>query len=969
MSQILAKYGLLEGLAKHREVDVWFVQNLSPGYDEARYQVAYGFGVEASGHPALAALLDYETAVSVQLRHPQIEPTVGAGRDGSHTWFVHEVRAGESLHHTFRTLQERGYPTLTVPLALAIAKTVCDALHAAHTAKNAAGWSLNACHGGFDLTNVKLTYEGEIHLQGFGSSKIRRQATLMGLGSLGRNRLGYISPEEVSGKPADVRSDVYSVGVLLWEVLTGETIFQGTNFKAEIVNTIPARPSSLNSKVTPALDALVLRALSKNPAERFQNCEHMGLELGKLVGDVSKALERVPRVLEQLFPERKTDWQRFLSAAYSGKSADAAGLAAKLLGRSDNEDTQLKTVSQDDLRQTAEADAHLQDELLRASLSGRPLGPGWESAPIGEAASMITQDWAEESIPRMDRQQQLDPDQSTPVSTAVWEDDLQETIPGGVPAPAAAPTPPPEPEPELPADPALIETHLAYKPTPIPEEVATHMAYKPSPMPGDSPEAKQAPAVQPLDAPIVSQELNARGPEPEELPPFEDEDEEEAFVEPFDVDLIVAAPELAAQSSEEAPVLEIIRTSAGKALDIEVLRHGLKRYKRVNSGVRARKSGKKAVLSFKEPVQGWLRRARNPRETLGADKKLVLEVGDVAQFEEGDITYHVRFFRPQLPPKGERQLVSAAQIKIYAAAIAISLVMHGLGGVGALLTSHLGVELTVKKPDQIEVFAEGTLEKPKPAEKKPKPPPKVEKPKPQRIEPKPPSDPTEAQAKIPKSVREVLDKRLKSNPGRSTEEKADSLISALTTPVKGDGATIQDVVTNIDAVARPGASNAAFNVTGTLGKIEGGGVNIATSKGGSKIGDIGGAVSTNVGKLDKREGAGKIRGKANAVRALSKVQGTLSQGEVYNAIQKHIGKIQACYERELNKNPSLGGKLQYEWTIKTNGRVGVVKEIGSTMGNATVSKCVTGVIRKIQFPKPKGGEVIVTYPLVFSASN
>lgn len=917
MTQILTKYSLLARLFEGRESEVWLVRNTQPGYDEAAFQTAVGFTREASQHPALAPLLDYEAAVAVQLRHPGIESVLDAGKDRDRVWFVSEILAGEPLGKVFRTLQERGYPTLTIPLALAIAGSVCEALHSAHSVRNAAGWSLNASHGGLDLETILLGYDARVRVREFGAAKIRRHASVLGLGERNQNRVALLSPEEVRGRAADTRSDVYCVGAVLYELLTGRQIFSSAHdVNRQICDVDPAPPSTFNAKVTPSLDAIVMRALQKDPKARFQNCEHMGLEIGKLVGNFTKALERMPRVLEQLFPERRTLWTQLQSAMSAGNGDQVALFAQSLL--------------------MAETVATEKTVRSKDSFSAQ------EQTPVMQVWS--GEEEVGETLP-------------TGIQTPYHDDDASMTN-------------------EVGFNPALVETHMAYKPTPIPEapsipeEIATHMAYKPTPMP-ETADSTQKPTVRevPNPKPAVVAEDTPRLPEIDQfIPAVEEEDEDEVFTQPFDVDLLVAAPELAPTEGELAPVLEVIRTNSGRALDIQVLRSRWSSYKRAESGVRARRSGKKATITFKKPVKGWVRRQRSAKEALEGTEKLVLQPGDAAEFVEGDVTYHVRLFRPQLPPKGNRQLVTEAEIKIYAAAIAVSLLLHGLGGLGALFTSHMGVELTVQKPDPIEVFAEGSLEKPKPKEEKPKPPPKKIEPKPKtRIEPKPSSDPAEAQAKIPKAVRAALDTRLKRNDVPRSEDKAEQLISALTTPVKGDGATIKDVVTNIDAVARPGASNAAFNVTGTLTSLPGGGVNIASSSGGNKIGDIGGSVATNVGTLEKREGAGKVRGKANAVRAMSKVQGTLTQGEVWAEIQKHTGKIQACYERELNKNPSLAGRITFEWIVKSNGGVGTVKEVNSTLGNATVSKCVSNVIKQMKFPKPKGGEVTVVFPWMFSS--
>ena len=140
--------------------------------------------------------------------------------------------------------------------------------------------------------------------------------------------------------------------------------------------------------------------------------------------------------------------------------------------------------------------------------------------------------------------------------------------------------------------------------------------------------------------------------------------------------------------------------------------------------------------------------------------------------------------------------------------------------------------------------------------------------------------------------------------------------------------------------------------------------------GGGKIGDLSGGVKDGVGKVDKRKvsDGGKVRGKVRSVKALSKVQGgALSKGDVYKEINRHMGKIRMCYERELMNDPKLAGKITFDWTVKTNGSVSSVREKSSSLGSAKVSSCIRGVIQGMKFPKPKGGEVQISYPFIFSA--
>ena len=151
---------------------------------------------------------------------------------------------------------------------------------------------------------------------------------------------------------------------------------------------------------------------------------------------------------------------------------------------------------------------------------------------------------------------------------------------------------------------------------------------------------------------------------------------------------------------------------------------------------------------------------------------------------------------------------------------------------------------------------------------------------------------------------------------------------------------------------------------------------------GSSFGDVGGQVTMGSGgtRMNTSGGmrgarrAGKLKGKRVSRRVKGRVKplksrvrvtgGRLSKAEIFKVISKNLVKVSACYERQLMKSPNLSGKLTVSWVIKTNGRVSNVKQVLSSIKSAPLKKCIFKVIKKMKFPKPKGGTVKIKYPFV-----
>lgn len=109
-----------------------------------------------------------------------------------------------------------------------------------------------------------------------------------------------------------------------------------------------------------------------------------------------------------------------------------------------------------------------------------------------------------------------------------------------------------------------------------------------------------------------------------------------------------------------------------------------------------------------------------------------------------------------------------------------------------------------------------------------------------------------------------------------------------------------------------------------------------------------------------------MRARVTAIPQAISGEGHLDRGEIQRVVNAHVHQVQACYERQLMKDPSLGGKITLEWVISGSGGVGSVRVKQSTVRSAEVASCIQSAIRGWKFPAPRGGAVTVTYPFAFS---
>ena len=225
-----------------------------------------------------------EAKISVQLTHSNVAQVFDLGKIGDSYFIAMEYISGKDLRAMFDKSRKRGEPA-PIPLTCYCLSKAAEGLDYAHRKRDAGGTDLNIVHRDVSPQNILCSYDGEVKVIDFGIAKAANKATKTQAGIL-KGKFGYMSPEQVRGLPLDRRSDVFALGVVLYEMLTGERLFVGeSDFsvleKVRAVDILP--PSTYNRRIPPALEKIVLRALAKDVEDRFSYANELGDELQRFL--------------------------------------------------------------------------------------------------------------------------------------------------------------------------------------------------------------------------------------------------------------------------------------------------------------------------------------------------------------------------------------------------------------------------------------------------------------------------------------------------------------------------------------------------------------------------------------------------------------------------------------------------------------------------------------------------------------
>lgn len=275
----LGSQKILAKLATGGMATLYLARRESPG-QPGREVVVKVLQEHLAKQPQLITMFLDEARLATRIDHPHVVDVMELGDANGAPYIVMEFVHGCSLQELFEKLawNER---QLSNELVAYIGARVAEALHAAHETTDEEGRPLGVVHRDVSPQNVLISSDGVVKLIDFGIAKVRNRSAQTRTGLL-KGKISYMAPEQARGRPLDPRTDVYALGIVLWQLLTGRRLFQGDDDFAlldEVRDPDIPLPSRLVEGVDPALEAAVMHALEKAPDARPKDAAAFAREL------------------------------------------------------------------------------------------------------------------------------------------------------------------------------------------------------------------------------------------------------------------------------------------------------------------------------------------------------------------------------------------------------------------------------------------------------------------------------------------------------------------------------------------------------------------------------------------------------------------------------------------------------------------------------------------------------------------
>jgi eukaryotic-like serine/threonine-protein kinase len=394
---VLGKYRLLAELGRGGMADVYLAVSQDSVVEFTKLLVIKNLRRnEADDGELLSMFLD-EARLAARLRHPNVVQAFEIGQDGDDCYIVLEYLDGQSLHRVLaRAWRSRPLP---LPLHVRVLIDVLAGLHYAHDLVDFDGTPLGIVHRDVSPHNVFVTYDGQVKVVDFGIAKAAT-ATVETRTGVVKGKVTYMAPEQARGQHVDRRADVFAVGVMLWEAMSGRRLWADMPEHQVLVQLTNGHlPMAFESLPGPEpLKRICARAAAVNPRDRYPNAEAMRQDLEDYVAsfEVRSSPVALGRFVAELFEDRRAELRALVEAQLRGQPGAVAAIPDRLLRATQSVPT-AGAMTASGLRgggggTNSGLRAGATGTGMRAPISSRPLSsptPGVMSDPLDTPASLL----------------------------------------------------------------------------------------------------------------------------------------------------------------------------------------------------------------------------------------------------------------------------------------------------------------------------------------------------------------------------------------------------------------------------------------------------------------------------------------------------------------------------------------------------------------------------------------------------
>lgn len=306
MAQQQQRYRVLEKIAAGGMAEVYRAE--SAGLEGFKKTVAIKRVLpHLAGKKQFIGMFLDEARLSAHLSHSNCVQVFDIGVGDDTYFIVMEFVDGSDLKSVIEYCKKRG-TTVPIEEAVLICVRICEGLAYAHDAKDAKGRPLHIVHRDMSPPNVLITRNGEVKIVDFGLAKANSQLEKSEPGII-KGKFSYLSPEAATGGTVDVRTDIFAVGIILWEMLAGRRLFMGETDLETVRQVQSARVPSIrqfNPNVPPELEAVMLRGLTRDPRDRFQSARDFGIALNDVMFGFGRAVSSfdISKLIGSVIAER-----------------------------------------------------------------------------------------------------------------------------------------------------------------------------------------------------------------------------------------------------------------------------------------------------------------------------------------------------------------------------------------------------------------------------------------------------------------------------------------------------------------------------------------------------------------------------------------------------------------------------------------------------------------------------------------